>query len=105
MSGEPNRLKAEGQALRQLASDVEQLFDGPTRSYHRLAAGGGFAGPFARRTETELADSRGRLRTLADRLRAEADSRDAQARHLESTDSAWEDVTDFVTGRDFTPWS
>lgn len=101
MSGESNRLKDEARKLRQLADEVEHAFDVPDRRARSLV----WHGPQADRTRGELRQTTGRLRSAAENLRREADERLRQAQHVENTDSAGEDVKDFVTGTDLTPWS
>ena len=101
MSGESNRLKDEAHKLRQLADEVEQAFDIPDRRANSIT----WHGPQADRTRQELRHTKNRLRSVADGLRRTADERLRQAQHIENTDSVGDDIKDFLTGTDFTPWS
>ena len=105
MSGESNRLKDHAAALEALAEEIEHAFDPPGRTAAALLGDRRWLGPDADRVREELRQTGARLTGVAWALRERAQVMLRRAQHLEDTDSALEDVRDFLTGRDFTPWS
>ncbi len=105
MSAESGRLDAEARALRALAGNLESLLERPWRLLHRMMRQQDLVGPVAQDTGRELGRARGVLGRIAGELRRAAAARAYRSRWIEDHDSAAEDVEDFVTGRDRTPWS
>jgi hypothetical protein len=63
------------------------------------------AGTTATETGDGVIDNRRRLQQAAELLREDALRHEREAARIENTDSAMTDLTDFVGGRDLTPWS
>jgi hypothetical protein len=105
MSADSNQLKDHARALETLAEEIEQAFDAPERTAAALFGDRRWLGPDADRVREELRQTGTRLTDVAWALRQRVQAMRRRAQHLEDTDSAMEDLRDFLTGRDFTPWS
>jgi hypothetical protein len=105
VSADSNRLKDHAAALEALAEEIERTFDAPGHAAAALVGDRRWLGPDADRVRAELRQTGARLGAVAGALRDRAQAMRRRAQHLENTDTAAEDIRDFLTGRDYTPWS
>lgn len=97
MSGASNALNDQAHALRVVADEIETLLDSTRNRLEGAMTGRLFAGTIAEETALGVTDNRRRLQEAARLLRDDAARHERQAAQIESTDSPWTDVTDFVT--------